>query len=73
MQDSGQNKNERGLDYLTTEGNQVAICGKIHRMKIFSYWQSNNRQNENYFYLLQVQKKRNKCYQLNIIQKSTIL
>ena len=26
-------------------------------MKIFSYWQSNNRQNENYFYLLHVQKR----------------
>ena len=37
-------------------------------MKIFSYWQSNNRQNENYFYLLQVKKKRNKYYPLNIIQ-----
>ena len=36
MQDSGQNKNERGLDYFTTEGNQVAICGKRHRMKISS-------------------------------------
>ena len=31
-------------------------------MKIFSYWQSNNRQNENYFYLLQVQKR-----EINII------
>lgn len=26
-------------------------------MKIFSYWQSSNLQNENYFYLLQVQKR----------------